>query len=94
MAAPTIHLSGAFSAGKTGAEATLHVTVIGPSAVLPLEAHELEFVERINGAGHIVAELLTADPAMQALIQEQPGLKWKAMNVKKRLGVATGGDDF
>jgi predicted nucleotidyltransferase component of viral defense system len=75
------------------AEALVRDTRALMSAVLPLEAHELEFVERINGAGDIVAELLTADPAMQALIQEQPGLKWKAMNVKKRLGVATGGHD-
>jgi two-component system response regulator AtoC len=31
LAAPTVHLSGAFSAGKSGAEATLHVTVMGPN---------------------------------------------------------------
>jgi hypothetical protein len=24
---------------------------------------------------------------MQALIRDQPGLRWKALNVKKRLGV-------
>lgn len=58
--------------------------------VLPLEEHELAFLERLNGAGHIAPELLTTDPGMQALIREQPGLKWKAMNVKKRLGLATG----
>lgn len=58
------------------------------SAVLPLEAHELEFVERLNGMGDIAPELLTGDPATQAAIREQPGLKWKAMNVKKQLGGA------
>lgn len=63
------------------------------NAVLPLEAHELEFVERLNGAGEIAPELLTADPAMQMTIREQPGLKWKAVNVKKRRGLASGGDD-
>ncbi len=63
------------------------------SAVLPLEAHELEFVERLNGAGDIAPELLTSDPAMQATIREQPGLKWKAMNVKKQLGGAPAVDD-
>ena len=31
MAAPTVHLTGAFSTGKTGGEATLHVTVMGPN---------------------------------------------------------------
>jgi hypothetical protein len=61
------------------------------SVLLPLRAHELEFLERLNGAGDIAPELLTGDCAMQAIIRELPGLKWKALNVKKRLGVA-GGD--
>jgi len=30
---------------------------------------------------------------MQALIRDQPGLRWKALNVKKRLGVAVGDDE-
>ncbi|HVE85650.1 MAG TPA: hypothetical protein VND93_22505, partial [Myxococcales bacterium] len=56
-------------------------------AVLPLEAHELEFLQRLNGAGDIAPELLTADAAMQALIREHPGLRWKALSVKKHLGM-------
>lgn len=60
------------------------------AAVLPLAEHELEFLERLNGAGDIAPELLTDDPAMQVLIRDQPGLKWKALNVKKSL--ADGGD--
>ncbi len=63
------------------------------SAVLPLEAHEREFLERLNGAGDIVPELLTAEPAMQGIIRDQPGLKWKTLNVKKRLGAAARGDE-
>ena len=51
------------------------------SAVLPLEAHELEFLERLNGAGDIAPELLTDEPAMQAIIRNHPGLAWKALNV-------------
>lgn len=62
------------------------------AAVLPLETHELEFLERLNGAGDIAPELLTTEPAMQAVIQEHPGLKWKALNVKKRLGTAAGNE--
>jgi DNA-binding NtrC family response regulator/pSer/pThr/pTyr-binding forkhead associated (FHA) protein len=31
VAAPTVHLSGAFGPGKTGTEGTLHVTVMGPN---------------------------------------------------------------
>jgi len=56
------------------------------AAVLPLAEHELEFLERLNGAGDIVPEILTDVPAMQAIIRDHPGLKWKALNVKKRLG--------
>jgi predicted nucleotidyltransferase component of viral defense system len=56
------------------------------AAVLPLAARELEFLERLNGAGDIVPEVLTDVPAMQAIIRDHPGLKWKALNVKKRLG--------
>ena len=58
------------------------------AAVLPLEAHEREFLERLKGAGDIAPELLTAEPAMQRIIRDHPGLKWKALNVKKRLGGA------
>jgi hypothetical protein len=58
------------------------------AAVLPLAKHELEFLERLNGAGDIAPEVLTDVPAMQAIIRDHPGLKWKALNVKKRLGVA------
>lgn len=57
------------------------------AAVLPLEPHEREFLERLNGAGDIAPELLTAEPSMQGIIRDHPGLKWKALNVKKRLGV-------
>jgi two-component system response regulator AtoC len=40
VAAPTVHLSGAFGAGKTSGETTLHVTVMGPNvfATHPLPA--------------------------------------------------------
>ena len=55
-------------------------------AVLPLAAHEREFLERLNGAGDIAPELLTAEPEMQAILRDHPGLRWKALNVKKRLG--------
>ena len=51
-----------------------------------LAKHELEFLEKLNGAGEIEPEVLTGDPAMQAIIRDLPGLKWKALNVKKRLG--------
>jgi hypothetical protein len=77
----------------TWAEELVSETRTLMSAVLPLEAHELEFLERLNGAGNIAPELLTGNPAMQATIREQPGLKWKAMNVKKQLGGAPAVDN-
>ena len=58
--------------------------------VLPLRAHELEFLERLNGAGDIAPKVLSDDAGMQAIIRDHPGLKWKALNVRKRLGVAAG----
>ena len=60
------------------------------AAVLPLEPHELEFLDRLNGVGEIAPGLLTADAAMQALLREHPGLHWRALTVKRRLGIAGG----
>lgn len=60
------------------------------SAVLPLLDHEREFLERLNGAGDIVPDLLANDPVMQAIIHDHPGLNWKALNVKKHLGGSAG----
>lgn len=54
--------------------------------VLPLGVPELEFLERLNGAGEIAPELLTDDADLQSAIREHPGLRWKALNVRKRLG--------
>jgi hypothetical protein len=53
------------------------------SVVLPLTKKELEFIERLNGRSEISPELLTSDTALQDLIREHPGLKWKALNVRK-----------
>ncbi|MFH1812197.1 MAG: nucleotidyl transferase AbiEii/AbiGii toxin family protein [Pseudomonadota bacterium] len=58
------------------------------SSVLPLATHEVEFLERLNGSGDIAPDLLTPDPAEQAIVRNHPGLKWKALNVKKHLGIA------
>jgi hypothetical protein len=57
------------------------------SAVLPLAPNEVEFLERLNDRGDIAPELLTNDPGMQAIIREHPGLRWKALHVKKHRGL-------
>lgn len=74
-------------------EALVRETRERMAAVLPLEAHEREFLERLNGAGEIAPELLTPEPVMQGIIRDHPGLKWKALNVMKRLGTAVRGDE-
>lgn len=56
------------------------------SIVLPLTPDEAEFIRRLNDTGHISPELLTGDAAVQANIQNHPGLLWKALNVKKHFG--------
>jgi predicted nucleotidyltransferase component of viral defense system len=57
------------------------------SLVLPLEGRELEFLRRLNDEGKIAPDLLTADPAMQATLREHPGLKGKALNVRRHRGL-------
>lgn len=57
------------------------------SLVLPLNAQETEFLRRLNDEGEIASELLTADPAMQVTLREHPGLRWKALNVRKHRGL-------
>jgi len=52
-------------------------------AVLPLRAEEREFLDHLNERGEIAPELVTADAGMQRLIRNHPGLRWKALNVRK-----------
>lgn len=55
-------------------------------AILPLADHELEFLHRLNGRGEIEPSLLTTNSDLQQRITANPGLLWKAQNVKKHLG--------
>ncbi len=63
------------------------------AAVLPFSDREREFLERLNRAGEIVPELISDEPAMQAIIRDHPGLAWKALNVRKRLGLPLNGEN-
>jgi predicted nucleotidyltransferase component of viral defense system len=58
------------------------------SAVLPLGPNEMAFLDRLNDYGDIAPELLATDPDIQKIIREHPGLRWKALNVKKHRGIA------
>jgi len=59
------------------------------AVVLPLESNEQEFLRRLNDLGDIAPDLLTGDEAQRAIIREHPGLQWKALNVKKHLGLVS-----
>lgn len=52
--------------------------------LLPLAAHEREFLTRLNDRGEIAPELLAADSALQAKIAASPSLQWKALRVRGR----------
>ncbi len=61
------------------------------SLVLPLREQEQEFLRRLNDQGEIAPELLTTDPAMQTVVREHPGLRWKSLNVRKHHGIDSAG---
>jgi predicted nucleotidyltransferase component of viral defense system len=61
------------------------------SIVLPFEAREREFLDRLNEHGEIMPELLTEELRLQEIIRTHPGLQWKSLNVRRHLGRTRGG---
>jgi predicted nucleotidyltransferase component of viral defense system len=57
--------------------------------VLPLTEREREFLERLNGKGEILPEVLTDDERLRDIIRTHPGLLWKALNVRQHRGLET-----
>jgi hypothetical protein len=57
------------------------------TALLPLRAAEMEFLDHLNDRGDIVPELLTTDPKMLEILRDHPGLRWKALNVRRHRGL-------
>jgi hypothetical protein len=53
------------------------------SGLLPFTPREAEFLERLNGVGELVPEVLTDDPRLQERIRDHPALLWKALNVRR-----------
>ncbi len=51
--------------------------------VLPLTAHEREFLDRLLDDGEVAPKLLTRDENMVGRISSQPLLQWKALNVRQ-----------
>jgi len=62
------------------------------AAVLPLEAHDREFLDRLYDAGEIAPELLTPDRAQRAVIRDHPGLISKVREIRQRRGMTADGD--
>ncbi|MGE3669938.1 MAG: nucleotidyl transferase AbiEii/AbiGii toxin family protein [Polyangiaceae bacterium] len=58
------------------------------SVVLPFTASESRFLERLNDEGVIDAALLTRDAELQRRIDTNPGLQWKALNVRQHASKA------
>ncbi|MBI5491126.1 MAG: nucleotidyl transferase AbiEii/AbiGii toxin family protein [Deltaproteobacteria bacterium] len=63
------------------------------SLVLPLRRAEREFLRRLNEEGDIVPELISADAGMQATLRGHPGLRWKALNVRRHRGVGEANEE-
>ena len=61
-------------------------------SVLPLRERERAFLAALNGQGEISPALLTDDAALQQRIARQPGLRWKATNVREHFGRRGSGD--
>jgi hypothetical protein len=61
------------------------------SVVLPFEPNEREFLDRLNDRGEIASQLLTRDADLQETIRSHPGLRWKALNVRKLHGLSNDG---
>ncbi len=55
--------------------------------VLPLAENEQEFLVRLLDRGEIVPAFLTDDPGMQERLSSNPGLLWKALNVRRHFGL-------
>jgi hypothetical protein len=56
---------------------------IGLGAVLPFEANEREFLDRLLDHGEIQPSLLTEEADVADRIRRHPGLEWKALNVRR-----------
>ncbi len=57
------------------------------SVVLPFRERELAFLDALLSKGIVDASLLTDDDALGERVQAQPGLQWKALNVRRSQGV-------
>jgi len=52
--------------------------------VLPLEATELEFLDRLLNRGEIRPQLLDVDAQLAGMIEQHPALLWKAWHARNR----------
>ncbi len=62
------------------------------SDLLPFTEGEVQFLEALNSRGEIIPELLTDDEGLRQQIRVQPGLLWKAHNVRQHQQGASPGN--
>ncbi len=60
----------------------------GLSTLLPLQAAELQFLDRLLEHGEVEPALLTANADLQRRIRSQPLLDWKARHVRRFRGLS------
>jgi predicted nucleotidyltransferase component of viral defense system len=85
---PVLHRSGRTEGvSDSFAKHLLDETRAMLAAVLPLRERESAFLEALLADAIVDASLLTDDPVLRQHIQAQPGLHWKALNVRKNLGL-------
>ena len=75
-----------FNTPKKWASVILKMTQEKLSKLLPFRENEIAFLNHLLDDGKIVPELLTDDKTLKENIELQPGLQWKAVNVKKHRG--------
>ena len=70
--------------GKVAHNCTIHDSGVADNGAIVDAPHdEMDFLEALNSRGEIVPELLTGDEEIQSKIRRQPGLLWKAQNVRQ-----------
>ena len=66
----------------------------GLKSVLPFSSDERTFLDSLLDKGEIDSTLLTNDPELQKKIQDQPLLRWKALNVRMHKGLGASAEQL
>lgn len=72
---------------KLWVKTMLETTQENLKQLLPFKMNEQEFLNQLLDFGNICPELITDNLSLQQKIHQQPGLQWKAINVKKHYSI-------